>query len=61
MDDTAYISKDGHTHAFIEGYFEAIVETNYSMDETLDIVNGSLDGVINDILSHCDCMDDCSA
>lgn len=61
MDGTAYISKDGHAHAFIEGYFETIVETNYSMDETLDIVNGALDGAINDVLSHYDFMDDCGA
>lgn len=61
MDGTAYISKDGHAHAFIEGHFEAIVETNYSMDETLDIMNGALDGAASDVLSHCDCVNDCGA
>lgn len=61
VDGTACISKDGHARAFIKGYFEAIIETSYSADETSDIVSSALDGVINDVLPHCDCVDDCGA
>ena len=61
VDGTAYISKDGIVRAFIKGYFEAIVETTASKDNTRDILADVLDKAIDDAYSHCECVDSCGA
>ena len=61
LDNNAFIATHGTASSFVDGEFEAIVETNVSTEDVRDIVGGALDRALDAVYQSSDYLSACGA
>lgn len=61
LDNNAFIATHGTASSFVDGEFEAIVETNVSEEDVRDIVGDALDRAVDAVYQSSDYLSVCDA